>query len=227
MEYEKGIRFKSLILRKYGFNIEKYRINKATREFYLQKRCEMGKWKNLEKYTEILNFISKKDIDMDRFHYIFWQIGECLYELERYGEASKYFKIAIDNVICESYRKNRSKLKSKHYTHFLRNYQLAVLCLIKSKEFSQADYYFNLNMYSDNYTKLDNRYLADMYASLGAKNQAITYYDKIIKAIDKIHITKLTDYDPYVNGYLEEEYNQKVKEKEKSKEEIFEIIDSL
>lgn len=227
MKYEKRIRFKLMILRRYGLNIDKYKTNKMVRDIYLQKRQEMGKNRNLEKYWQILTFIGKKDIDKDRFHYIYWEIGECLFKLKRYNDASNYFKIAIDNAISSSYKKNKSKFKSQHYDYFLKNYQLAVLCFIKAGEFRQADYYFNLNMYCDGYTKLKDYYLAELYASLGAKNQAITYYDKIINEIDNIKIIKLTDYDPYVNGYLEEEYNQKVQEKEKRKEEIFEIIDSL
>ncbi|WP_296894139.1 hypothetical protein [uncultured Methanobrevibacter sp.] len=225
MKYEKDLIFKLLILKKYRFDIEKYKINNALRKFYNQKISENGR--TLKTYYEIIDYIGQNDIDKDRFYYIYWEMGECLYNAEKYSEASKYFKIAIDNVISENYKKNKFKFKSNHYSMFLERYCLSVKCFIKAKEFDNADYYYNLNMYSKNYPKYSNMEMGDLYASFKAKNQAIKYYEKEIHEIDKVAIYRQYDYDPYVDGYLEDEYKRKVKEKEDKINNIYRIIDSL
>lgn len=227
MKYEKGLLFKLMILKRYGFDIKKYMLNKSIREFYAKKRCENGKKRNLKMYEEIFSFIDGKDIDKDRFYHIYFEMGECLFELERYGEACKYFKIAIDNVISESYKKNKFKFKSNHYNLFLEEYSEAIECFLKAKEFDSADYYNNLNMYSKNEFNLGSESMGDLFASLGAKNRAIKYYDRKISEIDKIVITRLHDYDPYRDGYFEEEYNREVQKKEDEKNRIFEKIKTL
>lgn len=226
MKYEKGLRYKLMILKRYGFHIRKYTLNKSVRDFYT-KRCENVKTRNIGMYEEIFSFIDGKNIDMDRFYYIYFEMGKCLMELKRYGEACRYFEIAIDSVITESYNKNKSKFKSSHYNLFLKDYSEAIECFLKAGEFDNADYYNNLNMYCENKYNLSSERMGDLYASLGAKKQAKKYYDKRICEIDKITIKRLYDYDPYTNGYLEEEYNQKVKEKEDMKNGIFEKINSL
>lgn len=166
MKYEKGLLFKIMILKRYGFDTEKYRLNKHVRECYAQKMCESGK--PLESYEEIFSFINDKPIDKDRFYYIYFEMGECLYELERYVEASEYFKIAIDNVITESSMKNNFKFKSSHYDPFLKDYFKAVDCFIKARKFDKADHYYNLNAYLKNCSRLSSEYMEELYASLGA-----------------------------------------------------------
>ena len=227
MKYEKGLLFKLMILKRYGFDIEQYKLNKSVREFYAQKRCENGKKRNVEMYREIFSFINGRDIDRDRFYYIFWEMGECLAELEQYGEACKYFKIAIDNVITESYKKNNLKFKSRHYDVFLKGYFKAVGCFIKASRFDDADYYDNLNMYLKDSSRLPCEYMGDLYASLGAKNPATKYYDEKICEIENIIITREYDYDPYRDGYLEDEYKRKMKRKEDEINRIFQKIKSI
>lgn len=219
---EKDLLFRLMTLKKYHFNIKKHNLNRDIRKFYTQKT-----FNNINSYYEMIDYISQKDIDKDRFYYIYWEMAECLFKDEKYGEAAKYFKIAIDNVISKSYKKNRFKFKSKHYSMFLEHYCTAIKCFIKAKEFDSADYYYNLNIYSKNYPKYSNMEMGNLYASMGAKNQAIKYYEKEIYKIDKTVIRQLHDYDPYVNGYLEEEYKRKVKEKEEKINNLFKIIDSL
>ena len=213
MKYEKDLIFKLLILKKYRFDIEKYKINNALRKFYNQKISENGR--TLKTYYEIIDYIGQNDIDKDRFYYIYWEMGECLYNAEKYSEASK------------NYKKNKFKFKSNHYSMFLERYCLSVKCFIKAKEFDNADYYYNLNMYSKNYPKYSNMEMGDLYASFKAKNQAIKYYEKEIHEIDKVAIYRQYDYDSYVDGYLEDEYKRKVKEKEDKINNIYRIIDSL
>ena len=139
MKYEKGLRYRIMILKRYGFHIRKYTLNKSVMDFYTR-RCENKKTRNVELYEEIFSFIDGKNIDMDRFYYIYFEMGECLMELKRYGEACRYFEIAIDNVITESYKKNKSKFKSGHYNLFLENYSKAIECFLKAEEFDNMVY---------------------------------------------------------------------------------------
>lgn len=227
MEFEKDLRFKLMIFRKYKFNFEKYLQGKEIREFYMQKKRENGKKRNLKMYEEILSFIGAKDIDKERFYYIYFEYACELYKLERYDEACMYFKIAIDNVISDSYRKNRSKLKSAHFKLFLEKYSHAVDCFIKAEKFVDADYYDELNMYFENKDGLSNSAKGNYYAELGAREVAIKYYEKVIEEIDGETIVRHYDYDPYTNGYLEEEYNRKVAEKEERKQRYIDKINSL
>ena len=53
------------------------------------------------------------------------------------------------------------------------------------------------------------------------------HYEKEIHEIDKVAIYRQYDYDSYVDGYLEDEYKRKVKEKEDKINNIYRIIDSL
>lgn len=227
MKYEKGLRFKAMTLRKYGFDRGKYKLNKSVRELYSQKRCENGKNKNPEMYREIFSFIGDKQIDKDRFYYIYWEMGECLFDLQRYGEASHYFKTAIDNVITESYRKNKSKFKSSHYELFLDDYDKAIQCFLNACEFDDADYYMNLNMYCKSKYPLSSEWMGDFYASRGAKNLAIKYYDKRICEINDWRIIRHRDYDPYRDGYLKEEYENELKKQKEEINKVFEKIKSL
>ena len=139
MKYEKGLIFKLLILKKYLFDIEKYKINNALRKFYNEKISENGR--TLKTYYEIIDYIGQKDIDKDRFYYIYWEYANILYDLKQYGDASEYYKKAIDNVITDSYHENNFKFKSKHYKLFLKEYPKAIDSLIKSREFDDVDYY--------------------------------------------------------------------------------------
>ena len=225
MKYKKDLLFRLILLKRYNFSVKKHRLNRKVEKFCMEKISEKGR--NIEAYNEIMDYISQKDIDKDRFYYICWEMGECLFRDERYGEASGYFKAAIDNVISESYKKNRFKFKSKYYSLLLERYCTAVKCLIKAGQFDDADYYWNLNIYSKNYPKYGNRRRGDLYASLGAKNQAIKYYEKKIDELDKTVITQQYDYDPYVNGYLEEEYKRKVKENNDEINHLWKTIKSL
>jgi len=221
------LRFKLRTLKKYGFDIDKYKLNHKIREFYLQKKCEMGKKRDLEKYFEIISFIDEKDIDFERFYYIYFETAEELYKQKRYDEACRHYQIAIDNVISPSYRKNKSKLKSKHFKLFLKNYCFAVDCFLKAGMFTKADYYDELNMYQKGITKLSDETKAEVYASLGAKEVATKYYLKIIDEIDREVITRQYDYDPYTNGYLEEKYKKEVTDKEARIRRYIHKIDSL
>lgn len=227
METEKGLRFKLLILRKYKFNLEKYRQGKIIREFYLQKIRENAENRNPEMYEEILSFIDGKDIDKERFYYIYFELAEELYGLERYDDACKYFKIAIDNVISPDYKENKFKLKSKHFKPFMKNYHVAVDCFLKAGRFNDADYYDELNMYNENAKILSNEHKAEFYAQLGGKDVAIKYYEKVIDEIDRDEIVRLYDYDPYTNGYFEEKYKKEVAEKNNKKRKYINIIRSL
>lgn len=214
-------------LRKYGFDIEKYKLNRSVRKFYTKKMCENDKKKNIEIYEEIFSFITDKPVDKDRFYYIYFEMGECLFRDGRYGKASKYFKTAIDNVITESYKKNKSKLKLKHYDLFLKDYDMAIECFLKSGQFDDADYYINLNMYCKSSYNLPSESMGDFYASRGAKNLAIKYYDKRICEINDWNIIRLRDYDPYRDGYLKEEYEEELKQQKKEIDKVFEKIKSL
>lgn len=224
MNYEKGLRYKTAILGRYHINIKKYRLNGQVREFYSYKICENKK--TLDAYEEIISFIGNRDIDRDRFYYIYWEMAECLYHEKRYGEACEYFKIAIDNVIGKSYRKNVSKLKSGHYALFLKDYFMAVDCFIRAGRFDDADYYDNLNMYYKNYSKLSDEYMGDMYASLGAKNQAIKYYEKRRREVN-IHITREYHPDPYTDDAYKEIYEREIAKRNERVNEIDRKINSL
>ena len=227
METEKGLRFKLLIFRKYKFNFEKYRQGKSIREFYLQKRSSNDENRTLKTYEEILSFIDGKDIDKERFYYIYFELAEELYGLERYDDACKYFKIAIDNVISPDYRENKFKFKSKHFKPFMKNYHVAVDCFLKAGRFNDGDYYDELNMYNENAEILSNEHKAEFYAQLGGKDVAIKYYEKVIDEIDREEIVRLYDYDPYTNGYFEEKYKKEVAEKNNKKRKYLNIIRSL
>lgn len=226
MKYEKGLRYRIMILKRYGFHIRKYTLNKSVRDFYTR-RCENKKTRNVELYEEIFSFIDGKNIDLDRFYYIYFEMGECLMELKRYGEACRYFEIAIDNVITESYKKNKSKFKSSHYNLFLKNYSKAIECFLKAEEFDNMDYYNNLNMYCENKYNRSSEVMGDLYASHGAKNLAKKYYDKKIYELENMPIIRHRDYDPYVDGYLKEEYDEEVKKQKAEINRIYEKIQSL
>ena len=226
MKYENGLRYKLMILKRYGFHIKKYLLNNSVRDFYA-KRCENVKTRNIEMYEEIFSFIDGKNIDMDRFYYIYFEMGECLMELKRYGEACRYFEIAIDNVITESYKKNKSKFKSSHYNLFLKDYSKVIECFLKAGEFDKADYYNNLNMYCENKYNISSEDMGDLYASFGAKNKAKKYYDKKIYELENMPIIRHRDYDPYVDGYLKEEYEEEVKKQKAEINRIYEKIKSL
>lgn len=227
MKYEKGLRFKAMIFKRYGFDTGKYKLNKSVRESYLKKRCENKKKKNIEMYREIFSYIDGKPIDRARFYYIYFEMGECLFDLGKYSEASGYFRTAIDNVISESYKKNKSKFKSGHYDLFLNDYDKAIECFLKAGEFDYADYYINLNMYCESRHNRSSEAMGDFYASLGAKNLAKKYYDKRICEIDDWHIVRHRDYDPYTDGYLKEEYEKEVKKQKEEINKIFEKIKSI
>ena len=67
----------------------------------------------------------------------------------------------------------------------------------------------------------------DFYAELGAKNIALKYYEKHLKSLKNIYIERKYDYDPYVNGYLEDEYNEKVKKKNEKIQDFKDKVNSI
>ena len=74
----------------------------------------------------------------------------------KFKENSKYYRKTIDNVISDSYHENNFKFKSKHYKLFLNQYPKAIDSLIKTRQFDDADYYDNLNLYSKTGLELSN-----------------------------------------------------------------------
>lgn len=221
MEFEKDFIFKMLILKKYKLDFEKYRKNRMIRKHYLQK-CE-----SIDDYATIIRNIEKENLDKDRFYYIYWEYANLLYDLKQYIEASKYYRKTIDNVISDSYHENNFKFKSKHYKLFLNQYPKAIDSLIKTRQFDDADYYDNLNLYSKTGLELSNEKKGDFYAELGAKNIALKYYEKHLKSLKNIYIERKYDYDPYVNGYLEDEYNEKVKKKNEKIQDFKDKVNSI
>ena len=207
MEFEKDFIFKILILKNYGMDFKKYKENHMIRKQYLQK-CN-----SIDDYENIIWHIEKDNLDKDRFYYIYWEHANILYDLKQYGEASEYYKKAIDNVITDSYHENKFKFKSNHYKFFLKEYPKAIDSLIKSREFDDVDYYDELNLYSKTGLELSWERKGDFYAELGAKNVALKYYEKHLQSLKNIYIRREYDYDPYVNGFLEDEYKEKVKKK--------------
>ena len=220
MEFENDLIFKLRTFKKYASDINRYKSNAEIRNLYLKKESK-------ECLKDIIKLMENKDCDRERFYYIYWELADILYGMKRYDEACRYYKRAIDNVISPSYKKNRLKLKSKHYKLFLDRYYFAIDSFLKAGRFNEANYYDELNMYLENITKLDKRYMGDLYASLGAKEPAIKYYEKVIDEIDSIAITRQYDYDPYTDDYLKEEYDRKIAEKEKKKRDYIDKINSL
>ena len=133
MKFEKDFIFKILILKNYGMDFKKYKENYMIRKQYLQK-CN-----NIDDYENIIGHIEKENLDKARFYYIYWEYANILYDLKQYGDASEYYKKAIDNVITDSYHENNFKFKSKHYKLFLKEYPKAIDSLIKSRQFDDVD----------------------------------------------------------------------------------------
>lgn len=217
MKFEKGLRFKVLLLKRYGINPKRYLENRKIRKYWLSE----------DDIDKVLEFASKRNHDKDRFYYIYWMKAEQLYGLEKYSEAADYYLTAIDNVISSSYKKNRSKFKSKHYDLFLNNYKRAIQSLAKSDRFKELDYYKELNIYSDTGKPRGNEEKGDCFLKHWQNDLAYKYYEKAYSENDSIVITRQYDYDPYVNGYLEDRYKEELEKKNEDLRRINGKINSL
>lgn len=217
MKFENGLRFKALLVKRYGINLKRYLENRKIRKYWLSE----------EDIDKVLEFVSQENHDLDRFYYIYWKKADQLYKLEKYGEAADYYMTAIDNVISESYKKNKSKFKSGHYDLLLNNYKRALHCLAESNRFEEFDYYKELNMYSDTCEPKTNEEKGDYFLKHGQNELAYKYYKKAFSKIRSRVITRQYDYDPYVDGYLEEEYREELKKKNDDLERVLEKINSL
>lgn len=215
MTLEKGLRFKLLILKRYNLHLKRYIENRKIRKVYLAEN-------DIDK---ILSFASAHEMDSDRFYYIYWKKAEQLYELKKYKEASNYFTLAIDNVITGSYKKNKSKFKSKHYDLLLENYPKAMDCLLKSDKYWELDYYTELNMYS--YTGKPETYeeMGDFFLRHKQNDLAIKYYEKELVRISWRIIVRRYAYDPYYDNELEIEYKEKLEKQKIDEKRVLEKIE--
>jgi hypothetical protein len=217
MTLEKGLRFKLLLLKRYNINFKRYWENRKIRKY----------WLNESDIDKVLAFISQNNFDKDRFYYIYWKKAEQLYELKKYSKAANYYLTAIDNVISSSYKKNKSKFKTSHYDLLLNNYKKAMQCLIKSERFEELDYYRELNMYSDTGEPRTNEEKGDYFRKNGQNDLAYKYYKKAFSKICSRSITRQYDYDPYVDGYLEDQYKEELKKQNEDLGRISKKINSL
>lgn len=217
MALEKGLRFKLLLLKRYNINFKKYLENRKIRQY----------WLNESDIDKVLAFISKKDFDKDRFYYINWKKANQLYELKKYDEAANHYLISIDNVISSSYKKNKSKFKTGHYDFLLNNYKKAMKCLVKSNRFEELDYYTELNMYSDTGEPTTNEGKGNYFLKHKQNYLAYKYYEKALSEIDSRVIVRQYDYDPYVNGYMEDKYKEELEKQDNDRKRVLEKINSL
>lgn len=217
MKFEKGLRFKALMLKRYCMNPKGYLEDRKIR------KC----WLSEDDIDRVIEFASKRSHDRDRFYYIYWKKADQLYGLEKYGEAADYYMTAIDNVISNSFKKNRSKFKSGHYDLLLNNYKRALSCLAESNRFEELDYYKELNIYSDTGEPRKNEEKGDYFLKHGKNELAYKYYEKALSEIRSRVITRQYDYDPYVNGYLEDKYNEELEKQNGDLRRIHEKINSL
>lgn len=217
MALEKGLRFRLLLLKRYNINLKKYLENRKIRKFWLSE----------DDIDKVLEFASKRNHDRDRFYYIYWKKADQLCGLEKYGEASDYYLTAIDNVISNSYKKNKSKFKSGHYDLILDNYKRALSCLAESNRFEELDYYKELNIYSDTGEPKTNEEKGDYFLKHGQNDLAYKYYKKAFSEIRSRAITRQYDYDPYADGYLEDKYKDELEKQNGDLGRVLEKINSL
>lgn len=217
MTLEKGLRFKLLLFKRYNLNLKKYLENRKIRKY----------WLNEDDIDKVLEFASKRNHDKDRFYYICWEKADHLYGLEKYSEAADYYLTAINNVITGSYKKNRSKFKTGHYDLLLNNYKRALSCLAESNRFEELDYYKELNIYSDTGEPRKNEEKGDYFLKHGQNDLAYKYYKKAFSEIRSRSVTRQYDYDPYVDGYLEDKYKAELEKKNDDLKRVHEKINSL
>lgn len=215
MALEKGLRFNLLLLKRYNLHLNRYIENRKIRKVYLAEN-------DIDK---ILSFASAHDMDPDRFYYIYWKKAEQLYELKKYEAASNYFTLAIDNVITDSYNKNKSKFKSEHYNLLLENYHKAMDCLFKSNKYWELDYYTELNMYSPTGEPETCEEKGDFFLRHEQKELAIKYYEKELVNISWRPIVRKYAYDPYYDDALKTEYEEKIEEQKKDENRVLEKIE--